>query len=232
MPNSRKKEAMDWMQNSPLVGCRLKMNQLRYYTAQAQMNHSRVMSVWGMPGVGKSALLRNLYYDRILENKQFQEYGWVSLSRTQRFNLKDFSQRLLLDFQSESLQAKETVPGRSMVGIKNAVQKCCDLLSTRRCFVIIDGLQSTEEWETIQSSLVSRDSRSKTVIIVVTTEASLATYCADKEELVFNVKTLEADAAFDLLINEVPPDLNTFLGHTPEVIHLCFSYVPPSAPII
>ncbi|XP_047053091.1 disease resistance protein Pik-2-like [Lolium rigidum] len=203
IPNSKKKAARDWMQNSPLIGCRLKMNQLRYYTAQAQMNHSQVMSVWGMPGVGKSALVRNLYYDRILENQQFQEYGWVSLSQTQPFSLRDFSRNLLLDFQSESLQAKETAPSRSMVGMKDAVQKCSELLSTRRCLVIIDGLQSTQEWDLIQSSIVSRHSRSQTVIIVITTEASVATYCGDKEDLVLNVKALEADAAFDLLKNEV-----------------------------
>jgi GTPase SAR1 family protein len=161
------------------------------------------MSVWGIPGVGKSSLVRNLYYDQVLQNQQFQEYSWVSLSHTQPFNLRDFSRRMLLDFQSESLRAKENVPVRSMVGMENAVQKCRELLSTRRCLVIIDGLQSTEEWDSIQFSLVSRHSRSKTVIIVVTTEASVATYCADKEELVFNVKALEADAALDLLKNEV-----------------------------
>jgi GTPase SAR1 family protein len=197
------KAARDWMQNSPLVGCRLKMNQLRYYTAKAQMNHSQVMSVWGIPGVGKSSLVRNLYFDQILENQQFQEYGWVSLSHTQPFNLRDFSRSLLLDFQSESLQANEIAPSRSMVGIKDAAQKCYQLLSTRHCLVIIDGLHSTQEWDSIQSSLVSRHYKSKTVIIVITTEASVATYCADDDELVFNVKALEADAAFDLLKNEV-----------------------------
>jgi hypothetical protein len=194
---------MDWIQNSPLIGCRLKMNQLRQYTAQAQMNHSQVMSVWGIAGIGKSALVRNLYYDLILENQQFQEYGWVSLSYTQPFNLMDFSRSLLLDFQSASLQVKETATSRSMAGIKDAVQKCSELLSTRRCLVVIDGLQSRQEWDSIQSSLVSRHSRSKTVLIVITTEASIATYCADNNELVFNVKPLEADAAFDLLIHEV-----------------------------
>jgi ABC-type proline/glycine betaine transport system ATPase subunit len=194
---------MEWIENSPLVGCRLKMNQLCYYTAQAQLNHSQVMSVWGMPGVGKSALVRNLYCSRIIENQQFEEYGWVSLSHIQPFNLRDFSRSLLLDFQSESLQTKENAPSRSMVRTKDAIQKCCELLSTHRCLVIIDGLQSIQEWDSIQSSLVSRHTRSKSFIIVITTESSVATYCADKETLVFNVKPLQADAAFDLFINEV-----------------------------
>ncbi|XP_044320870.1 disease resistance protein Pik-2 [Triticum aestivum] len=219
-PNSKTKAARDWMQNSPLVGCRLQTNQLRHYTVQAQMNHSQVVSVWGMAGVGKSALVRNLYYDRVIENQQFQEYGWVGLSHSQSFNLRDFSRSLLLDFQSESLH--------SIVGLKDAVGKCCELLSTRRCLVVIDGLQSIHEWDLIQSSLVSRHSKSKTVFIVITTEASVAAYCAENEELVFRVKALEADAAFDLLKNEVSkktplPVSLSYRGNEvlPELISKC-----------
>ena len=115
-----------------------------------------------------------------------------------------------MNFHSESLQAKETAPS-NIVGIKGTIGKCREVLSTRRCIVVIDGLQSIQEWDLIQSSLVSRHSKSRTVIIVITTEASIATYYADKEELVFNVKTLEADAAFDLFENEVcfldPPSI-------------------------
>ncbi|XP_066337731.1 uncharacterized protein [Miscanthus floridulus] len=214
VPNSKMKAARDWMQNSSLVGRRLQMDQLRHCTVQAQMNHSQVMSVWGIPGVGKSALVRNLYCDRILENQQFQEYGWVGLSHSRPFNLRDFSRSLLMNFHSESLQAKETAPS-NIVGIKDAIGKCREVLSTRRCLVVIDGLQSIQEWDLIQSSLVSRHSESRTVIIVITTEASIATYCADKEELAFNVKTLEADAAFDLFKNEVASK-KTLLSASPS----------------
>ncbi|ONM10569.1 uncharacterized protein [Zea mays] len=198
--NSKWKEARDWMQNSSLVGRRLQMYQIHRCIAEAQRNHSHVMSVWGIVGVGKSAIVRNFYCDRILENQQFQEYGWVDLSHSQPFNLKDFSQNLLTNFQSDSLQANETTPSRGILG---TVRKCCEFLSTRHCLVVIDGLQSKEEWDLIQSSLVSRYSKSNTIIIVITTEASIAAYCADKDDLVFNVKTLETDAAFDLFENEI-----------------------------
>jgi hypothetical protein len=136
-----------------------------------------------------------------------------------------------MDFHSESLQAKETAPS-NIVGIKGAIGKCRELLSTRRCLVVIDGLQSIQEWDLIQSSLVSRHSESRTVIIVITTEASIARYCTDKEELTFNVKTLEADAAFDLFENEVcfldPPSIyirsKTHTPFVPKYLSLRFVY--------
>lgn len=202
VPSSKRKAASEWMQNYSLVGRRLQMDQIHHCIVRAQVNHSQVMSVWGIPGVGKTALVRNLYCDRILENQQFQEYGWVGLSHSRPFNLRDFSRSLLTDFHSESLQGKGTAPS-SIGGIKHAVRKCREFLSTHRCLVVIDGLQSIQEWDLIQSSLVSKHSESKTVIIVITTESSIATYCAEKEELAFNVKTLEADAAFDLFKKEV-----------------------------
>lgn len=187
------------MSHFTLVGRQSQMNELRKYTAKARFNSLQVMSVWGIAGVGKSTLVRNLCYDRMLDSNQFDKYGWVDVSPP--FNLRDFSRSLLVNFHSESLQAKEETAYRAALGIEDPIQECRKLLKEHRCLVVIDDLQSTEEWDLIQPALVSRSSRS--LIIVITTEASIAAHCADNEELVFNVKGLEADAAFDLFKKKV-----------------------------
>ncbi|XP_047089913.1 disease resistance protein Pik-2-like [Lolium rigidum] len=182
-PSSNWEAATYWMKNSPLVGRETEMNELGSYTAKACFSNSRVVSVWGIAGIGKSALVRNLYYDRILHSGQFKQYSWVDISHP--FNLRDFSRSLISDHHSE----------------KDPIKECRELLSQGQCLVVIDDLQSKEEWDLIQAALVSRPSSS--IIIVITTDATLATHCTKNEDQVFNVKGLQADAAMDLFRKEV-----------------------------
>lgn len=188
IPTSRKALASSWMDQSTLVGRESQMNELRKYQTTARFKDWQVMSVWGIAGVGKSDLVKNLYYERMLkEDPMFDKYGWVHVSHP--FNLRDFSRNLLLDFHSDA------------VGIRDPIQECHKLLKEHQCLVVIDDLQSVEEWDLIRPALVSR--HSKSVIIVITTDEKIATYCADDEEVVFNVKCLEAEASFDLFKKEV-----------------------------
>jgi hypothetical protein len=183
IPSSNKKAVQDWMINNPLSGRKSQLIEFRSYTAKARFRNSQVISVWGIAGIGKSALVRNLYYDRILHSSQFKQYSWVDISHP--FNLRDFSRSLISDHHSE----------------KDPIKECRELLSQGQCLVVIDDLQSKEEWDLIQAALVSRPSSS--IIIVITTDATLATHCTKNEDQVFNVKGLQADAAMDLFRKEV-----------------------------
>ncbi|XP_044425608.1 uncharacterized protein [Triticum aestivum] len=174
------------VQGSILIGRESQMNELRKYPAIARMSSSQVMSVWGIAGVGKSALVRdlcNIDDTKQPEEKLFNRYCWVNVSHP--FNLKYFCQDLLSDFHSE----------------KDPIKECHQLLIQDRCLIVIDGIRYKKEWDLIKKSMVPRSSKS--VIIVITTEASIATYCANNRQLVFNVKGLEAAAAFDLFKQEV-----------------------------
>lgn len=191
--------ATEWMENYPIIGRESEMNELRQYTIFARFHSFQVIPVWGIPGVGKSALVRNLLCDRICAGGLFVKFGWAAVS--QPFSLRDFSRSLLLDFHSESLQVKETI-NHGTIRFENPVQECRDLLEHHHCLVVIDDLQSKKEWDLIKAALLPSSSK-KSVIIAITSEASIATSCADKEELIFNVKGLQADAAFSLFHHEV-----------------------------
>ncbi|XP_047091800.1 disease resistance protein Pik-2-like [Lolium rigidum] len=186
-----------WMMNYSITGRESEMKELCEYATRARLESLQVISVWGIAGVGKSALLKQFFCERFLSNLH-EKCRWVEVSHP--FNLRDFSRSLLLDFHSKSLQAQEAAR-HGTIRFKNPIQECRDLLEQHNCLVIIDDLQSKEEWDLIKAALLSRSSKS--IIIVITTDASIATCCADKEDLVFNVKGLKADAAIKLFHQEV-----------------------------
>ncbi|KAJ1275289.1 hypothetical protein BS78_05G124700 [Paspalum vaginatum] len=191
VPMTKQDEARTWMEQNTLVGREAQLKSLRDYQTKARFENWRVMSVWGIAGVGKSALVRKFYYGRMLESPSpFAKYSWVNVVHP--LNLIDFSLSLLSDFHSDSLEAME---------IKDPVQQCYKLLKENRFLVVINDLQSKEEWNSIKNALVSRHCQS--FIIVITTEENIAIYCADNEDIVFNVKGLESEAAFHLFKEKV-----------------------------
>ncbi|XP_037470266.1 disease resistance protein PIK6-NP-like [Triticum dicoccoides] len=180
---SLKQEANDWKEkNDDLVGRESQMTELVKCLSQARVNSLPVMSVWGMPGVGKSALVKKLFYDTVLQGGRYEGYYWVDV--THPFNMRDLYRILLSDFHSE----------------KDPIEVCHRLLKDL-CLIIIDDLRSTEDWDMIQAALVSKYLNS--VVIVITTDQTIAEYCTNTEELVLNVKALEANAAFDLFTEGV-----------------------------
>uniref|UniRef100_A0A0E0MH45 NB-ARC domain-containing protein n=1 Tax=Oryza punctata TaxID=4537 RepID=A0A0E0MH45_ORYPU len=158
-----------------------------------------VISVWGIAGVGKSTLVRTTYNS----DGQFDMYGWVNVSSP--FNLRDLSWSLLLDLHRNGCFSYLGGPGEEkdidMCWIKDPIQECIKLLHKYKCLIVFDGLQSTEEWDLIKTALLSGNSKS--FVIVITNEESVARHCAVEDPFVFNVKGLEADAALYLFIKEV-----------------------------
>ncbi|TVU13061.1 hypothetical protein EJB05_46736, partial [Eragrostis curvula] len=159
---------------------------------------SNVLSVWGIPGVGKSSIVKLVYCQQMCFtgslgfSDKFNKFGWVNVSHP--FDLTDLSQSLLLDLHSESLQYG------GMLRIKDPIQMCHQFLQENNCLVVIDGLQSKEEWDLVRAAFFGYK---ETVIIVITNEESVAAYCAEPERAVFNVKGLDDYGACDLFTMEV-----------------------------
>ncbi|RLN08331.1 disease resistance protein RPP13-like [Panicum miliaceum] len=184
---NKKDRARSWMNNSKRLFTlrELQFNKkLRYCVDDALLKGLNiVMSVCGIPGIGKSDLVRNFYYDGMLERPHtFRQYAWVNVSHP--FNIRDFCRSLLSDLHLAT-------------GVKNHILMCRRLLKENRCLVVIDKLQSNEEWDSIKHALKPEGSTS--VIIVITDQATVGKHCTDNDdEFIINVSCLGREDAIHL----------------------------------
>ncbi|PNT62386.1 hypothetical protein BRADI_4g02520v3 [Brachypodium distachyon] len=154
-----------------------------------------VTSVWGIAGVGKSAIVRE-YYDK---KHRYGMCGWVDVPHP--FNPTDLCRQLLLDFYSGDHEAKETA-AIGMIEGQDPIQGCCKILRENRCFLVIDGVQSKDVWDLIKATLLSPPILGLTTI-VITREESIAKHCTALEEHIWNVKPLQAHVALELFTKQI-----------------------------
>ncbi|RCV32548.1 hypothetical protein SETIT_7G011700v2 [Setaria italica] len=171
-----------------------------------------VVSVWGIAAVGKSDIVRTCYYHHMLNTspwfrlgdqylhfdlmKRFAKYSWVRVPHP--FNLTEFSRRLLVDFYSDDLQAMETVAVGIMQG-QDLIEECRKLLRQENYFVVVEGLGSTDAWDSIKEAFFPQPVDG-CIVVIITNEASVARHCQVKEQRRVNVKGLQADEAHNLFI--------------------------------
>uniref|UniRef100_A0ACD5WKG8 Uncharacterized protein n=1 Tax=Avena sativa TaxID=4498 RepID=A0ACD5WKG8_AVESA len=193
--SGRQLEAFEWREKYGLVGHQSEWSGL----CDQLEGDPGVISVWGVAGVGKTTLVKHIYYTNIIGLSQYNlgtgvtKYSWVDV--TYPFNLTDLSRSLLLDFHSDNLEAKETAAIGMMEG-QDPAQECRNFMCRVKCFVVICGLRSIQDWDLIKEAFLSEPIEG--CILVITNEASVARHCADDGDRVINVKGLEADAAFAL----------------------------------
>lgn len=162
-----------------------------------------MISVWGIAGVGKSALVRSAYYNYLQDCPNLSGLNLSFIHRrvnvSHPFNLREFCRSLLLNLHSVPAKTKEDAVAE-LANMTNPVDVCRRLLSDdqqqNQCLIVIDDLQSTEEWDRIKQALSFGE---RCCVIIVTNDSSVAKYCSGQDQqLMFNVKGLGDEHTLDL----------------------------------
>jgi hypothetical protein len=104
--------------------------------------------------------------------------------------LKEFSWRLLLDFCSDDLETKDQIAAKLILQGYDPIPVCCKILRESECTVVIDGLESTREWDLIKFAFLSEASNS---CIYIITNESVATQCENEGQVtVINIEDMRA----------------------------------------
>ncbi|KAM0836428.1 hypothetical protein ACQ4PT_062337 [Festuca glaucescens] len=211
--NNRMEKARDWIGKNTLFGRESESKSLK---ARLKGDVTS-FPVWGIAGVGKSALVRTHYYNEVLKKKgkdaDFVMFSWVDVP--DQFNLTDLSRRLLLDFYSDDLEANESAAVAIMEGL-DTIQECRKILHRHKCLLVIDGLRLPHDWDSIKDAFLPDDDAKTTGsrIVVITNEKKAADHviCHVPGSTVLNVKGLPDHAAKSLFAKVAPKHIK---GSTP-----------------
>jgi hypothetical protein len=198
-------EAIQWFETRQFVRRDLRRHQEVDDDIRQRVLTKNLVSVWGISGVGKSTLVRTVYYKEILYSSGVESlyglgpteaFAWVDVPSP--FNLTDFAWRLLLDFYSDDPHAKESA-AVSMVeeGRQVLILECRKILRTGKCLVVMDGVHSKQDWDLIKDTFLAEPI--KGTIVVITNEEEVAMHCAENDKSrAINVTRLNANAALSL----------------------------------
>ncbi|XP_037454340.1 disease resistance protein Pik-2-like [Triticum dicoccoides] len=155
----------------------------------------KVISVWGMGGLGKTTLVRSIYRSQQLGG---WKRAWATAMRP--FNpealLRDLALQLQITIQEDPPASTSTrVQKMKLQGLNEELAR---VLKTKKCLVVIDDIWSISEWDSIKQCLHNAGR-----IIVTTREKNIAKHCSIVDKNMYCLDGLKDDAALDLFIKKV-----------------------------
>ncbi|CAN6372464.1 unnamed protein product [Urochloa humidicola] len=144
----------------------------------------RVISVCGTGGddLGRASVIRNLYRKASVRRK-FERRAWVNLMHHHPCNPHEFIRNLMAQFLTNSCEAgKEKILGvevtvklEEIQASSSLVDEFVETINRHRYFIVLEGVSSLQEWDSIKAYLPDRENGSR--IIVSTHHVEIAKSC-------------------------------------------------------
>ncbi|PNT72040.1 hypothetical protein BRADI_2g38828v3 [Brachypodium distachyon] len=175
----------------------------------------KVISVWGMGGLGKTTLVRIVYRSPQLSG---WKQAWATALRP--FNPEVLIRSLVLQLQKDIQEdpAGATATGKKKENI--AVMKLLDLkeelnrlLNTQKCLIVLDDISSTAEWDLVKNCL-----QNARRVIVTTREKNIAKHCSGEYKNMYSLQGLKDDDALELFKIKVFKDNGGNIDLVPEMM--------------
>jgi len=145
---------------------------------QASTDQFQVIVVYGMDGLGKTTLVKDIYQRQGVTD-MFDKHAFVTV--LQPFKLEELFKSLASD-QDAREDTHEDFAHLPLRGNKSLIGKLTGLLERKRCLIVLDDLFSTmEEWDMIVQAL--HEIRcAKLIILITTRKEDIAKHCCNKPE--------------------------------------------------
>ncbi|PRQ37890.1 putative P-loop containing nucleoside triphosphate hydrolase, leucine-rich repeat domain, L [Rosa chinensis] len=152
-------------------------------------NCHKVVSIWGMGGLGKTTLAKQVYYQSEVR-RHFSCFAWVCISH--RFQVREVWEGILIKLISATNEQREEI-GRMRED--EIAKKLYLILQERTCLVVLDDIWSIETWDSLKAGFPHEKTMSK---ILLTTRNKAVALHADRKGFLHQPRPLNDSESWQL----------------------------------
>ncbi|KAL6885466.1 hypothetical protein ACP4OV_010245 [Aristida adscensionis] len=169
----------------------------------------KVISVWGMGGIGKTTLVRSVYRSQQLGG---WNHAWATVLHP--FNrdalLRNLCLQLQADIQEDPTTGGDTQKKKNVgtMGFDDMTLELSRLLDKKNFLIVLDDISSSQEWDSIKDYLA----KARRVMLTMR-DKNVANHCSGDDSNIYCLNGLEDADAFDLFKRKVFKDTTSFDLH-------------------
>ncbi|XP_059318056.1 disease resistance protein RPP13-like [Lycium ferocissimum] len=153
-----------------------------------------VISIFGMGGLGKTTIARNLYYSPSLITS-FRARAWICVS--QEYNTLDLLRNIIKSIKGRTKEILDLLERMSESDLEIYLR---DILKERKYLLVVDDVWQREAWESLRRAFP--DSKNGSRIIITTRKEDVAKR-ADDKGFVHKLRFLSQEESWDLFCRKL-----------------------------
>ncbi|CAM8921745.1 unnamed protein product [Rhodiola kirilowii] len=185
-----------FLEEADLVGIAEPKKKLIKLLVNSDDAELRVIPVVGMAGLGKTALVKNIY-DDIKVKMHFKSHAWISVCQT--FKIEE----LLIDLIQQLYGENRSLvpPDIDSMNVKELIKQIQTLLNRTRYLVVLDDVWSIDVWISIKIAFPGNNKSSR--VMLTTNRADVAFSSSQSAAYIYNLQPLTEDHSWDMFCKKV-----------------------------
>ncbi|CAL2240774.1 unnamed protein product [Prunus armeniaca] len=150
----------------------------------------RVVSIWGMGGLGKTTLAKQVYHHGEVK-RHFDCFAWVCIS--QQCQAREVLEEILTKLISPTNEQRQEI---AKLKIDQIAEWLWNTQRERKCLVVLDDIWTSDAWSSLQAGF-PKNEETGSRILLTTRNKEVASY-ADKNGFLFKPQSLNNDESWEL----------------------------------
>ncbi|XP_060186317.1 putative disease resistance RPP13-like protein 3 [Lycium barbarum] len=157
--------------------------------------HRSAISIYGMGGLGKTTLARNLYNSPNIVSR-FPTRAWICVS--QEYNTMDLLKNIIKSIKGCDRETLDLL--EKMTDVTDLERHLRNLLKEKKYLVVVDDVWHREAWESLKRAFP--DSKNGSRVIITTRKEDVAER-ADNKGFVHKLRYLKQEESWDLFCKKL-----------------------------